>query len=427
MNYSSMSSRGGIPGGSLSMSKMSKDNSRTMVKQGSRTFKKSGSKAFSKSNTRDFNEIDGPMAPMMRIDVWSGAVTPVEIESPTLSRKNTTHFDHLKFPGAGVKDNSRANCSTRASSLDHLAVDNTLAEAARRLSICSDVSELNAAEAAEALHQFEADINPDHHALAKTWGLWEKRAWTDKYSDEDDWHYRQNCKAIKEFATIESFMELFNGCPLPSEILKQQQMVRNFPTEEVHPARQNNNPRRKSILGDVPQKSKNQKLDCLMFFERGVFPTWEDAAHKEGGMFQFLFKSDFNINAIDQVWENLLFNVMGNTLESGDVITGIRLCDRMNADADKIAYGMKDTARTAIRIEIWHRKLESNEERSALFAQLKAVLTSELLCGGCAKTVGKSKRSGETLKVSMAYSEAVVERKSVNSLNEVDKTKRSSV
>lgn len=352
---------------------------------------------------------ESKMAPQVHIDMVSAEVTPVE--SQVTSRENSTNLKPEKSSISGR--------STRASSQD-LTVDRTLAQAARKLSICSQVSEVNAQEIATALHDFDTDINPDHHALAKTWGLWEKRAWTDRSLEEDEWHYRQNCKAIKEFSTIESFMELFNGMPLPSAILDKKQMVRNFPTESstTHPLRQPKQ-RRGSILGDVPLM-KEQTLDCVMFFEQGVFPSWEDPAHKDGGKLQFMFKSDFPAHAIDQVWENVVFSVMGNTFGRADAVTGVRLCDRLNAD---VSFNLGATGpRTAVRMEIWHKELD-NDDRGRLLNDLRDVLTQELLCGGHAKTVGKVKRSVDAQKIVMSYaaapSEADAEGRKV--------TKRSSV
>lgn len=378
-----------------------------------------GSCSSRRSHRSDMSEgiLPSPdMARSVSIDPWSGIVTP-----PVVSRKNS--FTGLNLSPASNCEDRISNCSTRDESIDA-----KLASAARRLSISSQVSEANASEVAEAIQNFSDDIDPNHHALNKTWGLWEKRAWTDKYSDEDEWHYRQNCKAIKDFNTIESFMQLFNGCPKPSAILNKEQMVRNFegqPEINVHPAREAKPEKRRrgSILGLAPMM-KNQKLDSVMFFEQGVFPSWEDPAHHKGGQFQFVFKTDFPAQAIDQVWEHLVFNVMGNGFDGCENVTGIRLCDKLNTDA--FVGTNITTPRTAVRIEIWHRELGSTEERIAFLAEVKQVLSHPLLCGGSTKRQGKSKRSGDIFKTVMCYapSEDDVQRNSMDSdkRNSIDKT-----
>eukprot|EP00929_Paragymnodinium_shiwhaense_P098963 TRINITY_DN604_c0_g1_i3.p2 TRINITY_DN604_c0_g1~~TRINITY_DN604_c0_g1_i3.p2 ORF type:complete len:130 (+),score=36.57 TRINITY_DN604_c0_g1_i3:222-611(+) len=80
-----------------------------------------------------------------------------------------------------------------------------------------------------------------------------------------------------------------------------------------------------------------------MLFKDGIAPEWEHPANSKGGHFQIQLKPAVGGAQIDEYWNNTVLGMIGGTLEPSDIITGIRL-------VDKLAGGKLNAA---IRMELW--------------------------------------------------------------------------
>ena len=69
-------------------------------------------------------------------------------------------------------------------------------------------------------------------------------------------------------------------------------------------------------------------IDCIMLFKKDIIPEWEDPKNAQGGSL-ILQLDDLQEEQIDDIWKNLVFSVVGNTLPHFQHINGIRLMDRL--------------------------------------------------------------------------------------------------
>merc|ERR1712007_152974 len=102
-------------------------------------------------------------------------------------------------------------------------------------------------------------------------------------------------------------------------------------------------------------------VDALMIFRDGVTPQWEDAVNAEGGHFQFHFKANTTPGQLDEHWNNLVLGVVGATIEPIDMITGLRLVDKLTGRGG----GM-------LRMEVWFRNI-NDRKAVTLLKQNEAV------------------------------------------------------
>eukprot|EP01016_Furgasonia_blochmanni_P017354 TRINITY_DN2017_c0_g2_i2.p1 TRINITY_DN2017_c0_g2~~TRINITY_DN2017_c0_g2_i2.p1 ORF type:complete len:318 (+),score=65.23 TRINITY_DN2017_c0_g2_i2:33-956(+) len=94
----------------------------------------------------------------------------------------------------------------------------------------------------------------------------------------------------------------------------------------------------------VKIQDKVEALDAVCLFRSGVHPSWEDALNAKGGEFRINF-SEMNADEIDQLWENLVILIIGETLKHGSKILGIRFGDKTSATGKN--------AKPLARLEIW--------------------------------------------------------------------------
>jgi len=99
-------------------------------------------------------------------------------------------------------------------------------------------------------------------------------------------------------------------------------------------------------------KPNPQKTGNIALFEVPIKPAWEDSKNANG--FMFLIKVD--PDAVDEVWKNLLFGVVGNELQSKikefgfDVnINGVLFASKFGDNKNSYHY----------RLEIWFSQISS--------------------------------------------------------------------
>lgn len=76
-----------------------------------------------------------------------------------------------------------------------------------------------------------------------------------------------------------------------------------------------------------------------MLFKKGIEPKWEDPMNEFGGS---LITQIDNVKdkEIDDVWKNLVFGIVGNSIPNAEHINGFRFLDRLKKH-------------NHVKIEIW--------------------------------------------------------------------------
>eukprot|EP00913_Durusdinium_trenchii_P033902 g31734.t1 len=84
-------------------------------------------------------------------------------------------------------------------------------------------------------------------------------------------------------------------------------------------------------------------IDAVMIFRENIRPEWEDKMNAQGGHFQFQLKPNIGGGQVDEYWNNLVLGMIGATIEPANMITGLRLVDKLSGPR----------AAGVIRLEVW--------------------------------------------------------------------------
>mmetsp|Transcript_74075 Transcript_74075/g.165740 ORF Transcript_74075/g.165740 Transcript_74075/m.165740 type:complete len:234 (-) Transcript_74075:101-802(-) len=178
-------------------------------------------------------------------------------------------------------------------------------------------------------------------ALRYTWTIWEQIMQpTDSKAAAQ---YSDTTHRVASFGTVKSFWKYWNHLPQPSELLDGKKFVREG------------------------ADSQRNVVDALMVFRDGIKPEWEDAINASGGHFQFQLKASLGGGTVDEYWNNIILGVIGGTIEPAEMITGVRL-------VDKLAQ-----ARSAsVRIEVWFSNFDDTDKVDQLQRNLEKCMTTRL-------------------------------------------------
>mmetsp|Transcript_123797 Transcript_123797/g.194181 ORF Transcript_123797/g.194181 Transcript_123797/m.194181 type:complete len:234 (-) Transcript_123797:115-816(-) len=175
--------------------------------------------------------------------------------------------------------------------------------------------------------------------LKFTWTIWEQISANKKDSYADATHQ------VASFGTVKEFWKYWNHLPQPSELLDGKKFVRET-------------------------NGKMNIVDALMVFREGIKPEWEDPVNKTGGHFQFQLKPQLLGGPIDEYWNNIVLGMIGGTIEPAEMVTGVRLVDKLTAK-----QGPKQGA---VRIEVWFSNVEDNEKVEQLQKNLEKCMGTKL-------------------------------------------------
>jgi len=185
--------------------------------------------------------------------------------------------------------------------------------------------------------------------LRYTWSIWEQIM----QSNEKAAAYSDATHKVAQFSSVQDFWKLWNHMPQPSELLEQKRMVREQP-DGLH------------------------VIDAIMIFRDNIRPEWEDKQNAQGGHFQFQLKPNIGGGQVDEYWNNLVLGMIGATVEPANMITGIRLVDKLSGPR----------AANVIRLEVWFNSMEDNNAVQTLKKNVEKCMATRL-----DGTVGSAPRS----------------------------------
>ncbi|CAD7959690.1 unnamed protein product [Amoebophrya sp. A120] len=176
--------------------------------------------------------------------------------------------------------------------------------------------------------------------LKYTWVIWEQIM---QASDGKAAQYSDATHKVAPFGTVQDFWKLWNHMPQPSELLDQKRMVREQP-DGLH------------------------VIDAIMIFRDGIRPEWEDKLNASGGHFQFQLKPASGGGQIDEYWNNLVLGMIGGTIEPVDMITGVRLVDKLSGPRQA----------NGIRIEVWFTDYDNTTAVNTLKKNVEKCMATRL-------------------------------------------------
>jgi hypothetical protein len=149
------------------------------------------------------------------------------------------------------------------------------------------------------------------HPLQNSWVLWEHK----QVTRQEDW--KNSMREVFEFATIEEFWKYWSYVPRPSEIL---------------------------FDGQTRKEVEGKSIDGFSVFKKGIRPEWEDPENRNGS--ELTCRKNMSMESLDVNWENLVFALIGETLDDKNEICGCRVVDKSNK---------KGGNKTMFRMELWLR------------------------------------------------------------------------
>ena len=161
------------------------------------------------------------------------------------------------------------------------------------------------------------------HPLNSGWQFWEH----DKSCTGNE--YAMGVKKIGSvFDTVEEFWGYFSAIPKPSEIftLKDKNVINRF---------------------------ENRAIDEYSMFKENIKPEWEHEKNINGGYLRMIF-IESTVKQIDDYWNRLVFEIIGETLDPENEICGIRMVDKFKKKNNKYEF--------KFIIEIWFGCSIGNEK-----------------------------------------------------------------
>mmetsp|Transcript_29964 Transcript_29964/g.95624 ORF Transcript_29964/g.95624 Transcript_29964/m.95624 type:complete len:239 (-) Transcript_29964:123-839(-) len=183
------------------------------------------------------------------------------------------------------------------------------------------------------------DMKSKDPALRYTWTIWEQIM---QSTDAKAAQYSDATHRVASFSTVKGFWKYWNHLPQPSELLDGKKFVRET-------------------------ADSRSVVDALMVFREGIKPEWEDAVNASGGHFQFQLKASLGGGTIDEYWNNIVLGMIGGTIEPAEMITGVRLVDKLSQQRS-----------ASIRIEVWFSNFDDTEKVDLLQRNMEKCMTTRL-------------------------------------------------
>ncbi|EER03490.1 eukaryotic translation initiation factor 4E type, putative [Perkinsus marinus ATCC 50983] len=191
----------------------------------------------------------------------------------------------------------------------------------------------------------DIDYEEDRKLMYK-WVLWEQLQPNQKASAAE---WKDLSRQVCTFGTVGEFWRYWRHVPQPSELLSEAGGCR-FVRE-----------------GD---DGSLRVVESMMVFRDGIKPEWEDPLNAIGGHLQFSLGPNVGGKQIDEYWNNIVLGVIGNTLPYPDMITGLRLCDKL--------YTKRGPPQGSVRIEVWFTNMADTEKVDELTKGIQECICTKL-------------------------------------------------
>lgn len=141
------------------------------------------------------------------------------------------------------------------------------------------------------------------YPLQRKWVIWEM--WNQSREERSS---LESMAEVGEFQGLHEFWQHWNYLPHANPL-----MLFENPETKV-----------KIIIESI-----NQSIEAIGLFQDKVKPLWEDPINKNGSSIYFEVALK-EINRIKDVWDKLVFSVIGETLPYSEDIVGVRVLDKKN-------------------------------------------------------------------------------------------------
>ncbi|CAD8204875.1 unnamed protein product [Paramecium pentaurelia] len=149
--------------------------------------------------------------------------------------------------------------------------------------------------------------------------------WTvsEKFNSSQNLEYKKTIVDVCSFKTIEEFAYLMKKTIYSklSDVLSE--------------------PQKCKIFKQFNDNALDVQIEAIQFFKNDIKPWWEDENNKNGGEIQFDIPTQF-YNIYDNLYQDILYEVIGQSNEDLSHINGLRVVDKINAKQGN-----------RIRIELW--------------------------------------------------------------------------
>ncbi|KAF4728642.1 hypothetical protein FOZ62_030340 [Perkinsus olseni] len=198
------------------------------------------------------------------------------------------------------------------------------------------------------LLEVAADQDIQDQMLQQKWVLWEQLQANQKTSPAD---WKDLSRSICAFETVGEFWRYWRHVPQPSELFSEPAGCRFV---------------REGSGGGL------RVVESMMIFRDGVTPEWEHPLNAVGGHLQFSLSPHIGAKQIDEYWNNLVLAVVGGSLAPHDMVTGLRLCDKLFSKRGGPSH------QGCVRIELWFTEASDEGKVEALCSSVEKCMITRL-------------------------------------------------
>ncbi|GAB9468589.1 Eukaryotic translation initiation factor 4e [Globisporangium polare] len=180
------------------------------------------------------------------------------------------------------------------------------------------------------------------HELHTAWAVWEQRELGKGMA------YADKLFKLCSFRTVEEFWSYWNNIPKPSQVL---------------------------FDGFTKKKFADRTVESFAVFKDGITPEWEDPENKRGG--EWSIRKEIGAEALDECWDKLVLGAIGETIDPGNEVTGVRVIHKNKRD--------KKESGNNYRFEIWLRtpdRSRADEIRALVLTCMNTGNTGQLWKAG---------------------------------------------
>nr|CCA20959.1 conserved hypothetical protein [Albugo laibachii Nc14] len=174
------------------------------------------------------------------------------------------------------------------------------------------------------------DRDDELYPLETAWSIWELR------EQQKNLSYADTLFKMCTFKSVGKFWGYWNNILKPSQVL---------------------------FDGFTRKRIGDRYVESFAVFREGIVPEWEDPQNRTGG--EWSIRKELTGPVLDKLWEITVLGAIGEQLDEGDEITGVRVIHKNKKDKkDMVNF---------YRFEIWLRSQDRTKANQVLNRFLKLV------------------------------------------------------
>ena len=178
--------------------------------------------------------------------------------------------------------------------------------------------------------------------LTDSWSLIEKYQTTVYQSAAN---YSEDTETVFSFSTLDEFAQLWKH----TSYAQPSSLFFDFHKKRIRKV-------------EINESGETKTVDALYLFKNGIQPKWEDPANAEGSSL-IVELNGIQQEEIDQIWQDIVFSLIGSTFPNYENVNGLRMMDRQKKHGNVkfeiwVSIGLKKWKKDSSEYNLTNDKLE---------------------------------------------------------------------